>query len=323
MTSKRNVIGWAAAALLGLAGAALADEYPEQPVHIIVPFSPGGGTDIQARVLAESFNRSMHQPFIVDNKPGASGLIGAQRAVESPADGYTILFTTATVAINPTLYGRRWDVSPVDDLEPVSWITSAPLVLITHPTVPAKSVAELVAQIKKQPGSLNCAINTPGSTSHLAAAMFKQAAGLDVTLVPFKGGGPAVASVVAGETDYLFATGPSAASFVRSGKVRPLAVTTAKPSSAFPGVPTMNTVYPGFEADNWYAMFVRKGTPAEIVRKLNAEIRSALDTALVQKFMAREGLDPVGSTPEALLAQVRREMAKYGEVIRVGQIHLQ
>jgi tripartite-type tricarboxylate transporter receptor subunit TctC len=205
----------------------------------------------------------------------------------------------------------------------VSWITSAPLVLITHPTVPATTVPELVAVAKKQPGFLNCAVNTPGSTSHLAAEMLKQKAGVDVTVVPFKGGGPAVRSVVAGETDYLFATGPSAAPFIRSGQVRALAVTTPKRSSAFPDVPTINTYYPGFEADNWYAMFFRKGTPHEAVDKISSEIRKALATEQVKKFMAHEALDAVGSSPQELTALIKREMAKYGDVIRVGEIHLQ
>lgn len=311
---------------LGLAVAATAPlqaaDYPNQPVRIIVPFSTGGGTDIQARLLADSFNRSTGATFIVDNKPGASGLIGAQMATDAAADGYTILFTTATLAINPTLYGKRWTVDPVNDLVPISWITSAPLVLITHPSVPVKSVPELVALAKKQPGYLNNAVNTPGSTSHLAAEMLKQKTGIDVTIVPFKGGGPAVQSVVGGETDFLFATGPSAAPHVRSGRVRAIAVTTAKPSSAFPGVPTINTYYPGFEADNWYAMFVKKGTPPEVVQKINAEIRKALAAPRVKEFMAREGLEPVGSTPQELAAQVKREMAKYGDVIRVANISL-
>jgi tripartite-type tricarboxylate transporter receptor subunit TctC len=297
--------------------------YPEGPVRIIVPFSTGGGTDIQARLLADAFYRSMGQTFIVDNKPGASGLVGAQLAAEAPADGYTILFSTATLSINPTLYGKRWNVDPLGEFEPVSWITSAPLVLITHPSVPAKTVPELVALANKQPGFLNSAVNTPGSTSHLAAEMLKQKAGIDVTIVPFKGGGPAVRSVVAGETDFLFATGPSAAPFIRSGQVRALAVTTPKRSSAFPDVPTINTYYPGFEADNWYAMFFRKGTPREAIDKINAEIRKALATEQVKKFMAHEALDPVGSSPQELTALMKREMAKYGNVIRVGQIHLQ
>jgi len=322
-----SITGSAAAALCVMAlvysASGYSAPYPEEPVHIIVPFSPGGGTDIQARVLADALHESMHQTFIVDNKPGASGLIGAQLAVEAPADGYTILFTTATLAINPTLYGKRWNVDPLTELEPVSWLTSAPLVLIVHPSVPAKSVTELVAIGKKQSGLLNCAVNTPGSTSHLAAEMFKQKTGLDVTIVPFKGGGPAVASVISGETDYLFATGPSAAPHIRSGRVRGLAVTTPRRSSAFPDLPTMNTFYPGFEADNWYAMFVRAGTPHEIVEKLNTALRDALGTPRVIDFMAREGIDPVGSTPEELLAQVKHEIAKYGQVIRVGQVKLQ
>src|SRR4051812_1364330 len=225
MSSTRSaLLAVAASAVAGPALAAAATDYPSEPVHIIVPFSPSGGTDIQARVFADALNRSLKQPFIVDNKPGASGLIGAQLTKDAPADGYTILFTTATLAINPTLYGHRWNVDPIGDLEPVSWITSAPLVLVVHPSVPAKTVPELVALAKHQPDFLNCAINTPGSTSHLPAEMLKQKAGLNVTLVPFKGGGPAVASVVSGETDYLFATGPSAAPFVRSHQVRGLSV---------------------------------------------------------------------------------------------------
>jgi tripartite-type tricarboxylate transporter receptor subunit TctC len=323
MSIKAKALYMALACVAALfATSTQAGSWPDSPVRIIVPFSAGGGTDIQARLLAESFHQSMHETFIVDNRPGASGLIGAQLTNDAPADGNTILFTTATLSINPSLYGKRWDVDPVRDLVPVSWITSAPLVLIVHPSVPAKSVTELVALAKKQPGLLNAGINTPGSTSHLSAEMLKQKTGIDVTLVPFKGGGPAVASIISGETDFLFATGPSAAPHIRSGKVRALAVTTAKRSSAFPDLPTMNTFYPGFESDNWYAMFFKAGTPPEIVQKLNAEIRKALATKQVKDFMAREALDPVGSTPEQLAAQLKREMAKYGEVIHVANISL-
>jgi tripartite-type tricarboxylate transporter receptor subunit TctC len=322
MTMKRRALMALAAVAFASPMISVAGGYPDHPVRIIVPFSPGGGTDIQARVLADALHASMNQTFVVDNKPGASGLIGAQLATEAPADGYTILFTTATLTINPQLYGKRWNVDPLRDLEPISWLTSAPLVLIVHPTVPAHTVPELVAIAKKQPDLLTAAINTPGSTSHLASEMFKQKAGISVTLVPFKGGGPAVRSVMGGETDYLFATGPSAAGPIRAGQVRALAVTTAKRSSAFPNVPTINTFYPGFEADNWYAMFFRKGVPTDIVDQVHEALVKALHTPRVTDFMAREGLDPVGSTPVELTAQIKREMAKYGDVIRVGQIHL-
>ena len=318
----RNSALAAAAALFLVNGIGHAAAWPDRPVRIIVPFSTGGGTDIQARVLAETFHKSTGQTFIVDNRPGASGLVGTQLTVQEPATGHTILFTTATLSINPTLYGERWNIDPINDLAPVSWITSTPLVLVVHPTVPAKSVKDLVALAHKQPGVLNAGVNTPGSTSHLSAEMLKQIAGLDTTIVPFKGGGPALVSLVAGEIDYLFATGPSAAPHIRSGRVRPLAVTTAKRSSTFPNLPTMNTIYPGFESDNWYAMFFRAGTPRDVVLRLNEEIRKALKTPLVKTFMSREALDPVGSSPEELGAHLKREMQKYAAVIRKGRIKL-
>lgn len=323
-TAARDAIGLGLLfAAVAPAPPALAADWPQQPVRIIVPFSTGGGTDIQARLLADSFHRSTRQTFIVDNRPGASGLIGTQLAAEAPADGATILFTTATLAINPTLYGKRWTVQPEKDLAPVSWITSAPLVLIVHPAVPAKSVKELIALARKQPGLLNCGLNTPGSTSHLAAEMFRDALDIDTTLVPFKGGGPAMAAVVSGEIDYLFATGPSAAPHIRSKRVRALAVTTAKPSSTFPELPTINTFVPGLEADNWYAMFLRAGTPREIVQKLNGLIRQALEAPQVRAFMAREALDPVGSSPDELRQQLKREIARYGGVIQRAHVKLQ
>jgi tripartite-type tricarboxylate transporter receptor subunit TctC len=303
-----------------------AQRWPEKPVRIIVPFGPGGGTDIQARVLTTVFHENTGQTFIVDNRTGASGLIGAELAAGSPPDGYTILFSTASLTANTTLYGSRMKVDAVKDLAPISWLTSTPLVLVVHPSVPAKSVKELVALAKHRPAFLNSGINTPGSTSHLAAEMLKQQAGIEAILVPYKGGGPAIAALMSGEIDYLFATGPVASAALKGGRVRALAVTTAKKSSAFPDLPTMNTFYPGLEADNWYAMWFPAGTPAEIVGSMNALILKALKTEKVRGFMVKEGLDPVGSTPaelSALSAQIKREIAKYAEVIRKGNIKLQ
>ena len=297
--------------------------WPEKPVRIIVPFPAGGGTEIQARVLGARFNEYTRQSFLVDIRPGASGLIGADLAVSSPPDGYTLLFSTATLTINTTLYGSRMKFSPVNDLAPVSWITSTPLVLLTHPSVPAKSVKELIALAKKNPGYMNAGINVPGSTSHLSAEMLKQMGGLDAVLVPFRGGGPAIVSLMSGEIDFLFATGPVASAQRHSGKVRALAVTTAKKAFAFPDLPTMNTFLPGFESDNWYAMFFPAGTPRNIVERMQEMIVKALQTPEVRSFMEREGLDPVGSTPEELGAQMKREIVKYAEVIRKGNIKLQ
>jgi tripartite-type tricarboxylate transporter receptor subunit TctC len=302
---------------------AVAQAWPSKPVRIIVPFGPGGGTDIQARVLTTVFHESTGQTFIVENRAGASGLIGAEIAAGSPPDGYTILFSTATLTINTTLYGSRMKTDPVKDLAPISWLTSTPLVLVTHPSVPAKSVKELVAVAKHRAFFLNSGINVPGSTSHLSAEMLKQKAGIEVILVPYKGGGPAITALMSGEIDYLFATGPVASAARKSGRARALAVTTAKKSSAFPDLPTMNTFYPGFESDNWYAMWFPANTPRDIVAKMNGLIVKALQNGKVRDFMVKEGLDPVGSTPEELGAQMKREIVKYAEVIRKSNIKLQ
>jgi len=302
---------------------AVAQSWPSKPVRIIVPFGPGGGTDIQARVLTTVFHESTGQTFIVENRAGASGLIGAEIAAGSPPDGYTILFSTATLTINTTLYGARMKTDPVKDLAPISWLTSTPLVLVTHPSVPAKSVKELVAVAKSRAFFLNSGVNVPGSTSHLSAEMLKQKTGIEVIIVPYKGGGPAITALMSGEIDYLFATGPVASAASKSGRVRALAVTTAKKSSAFPDLPTMNTFYPGFESDNWYAMWFSANTPRDIVAKMNGLIVKALQNGKVRDFMVKEGLDAVGSTPEELGAQMKREIAKYAEVIRKGNIRLQ
>ena len=306
---------------LAIGAAAQAQSWPAKPVRIIVPFAPGGGTDIQARLLGKNFFESMGQTFVVENRAGASGIIGAELAARSAADGYTILFTTASLAVNVTLYGSRVKFDALKDLAPVSWITSTPLVLVTHPSVPVKSVKELVA-LANRSGALNAASNGAGTTSHLSIEMLKQMAGLKATHIPFKGGGPSMISLVSGETDFLFATGPVAAPHIKSGKVKGLAVTTAKKSSTFPELPTMSSVYPGFESDNWYAMFFPAGTPRPIVDKLNSEIRKALNAADIREFMPREALDPVASTPEELGAQFRREIERYAKIIRAGNIKL-
>ena len=322
--NQRRLLQFAVAGLgLILGGAACAQSWPEKPVRIIVPFPAGGGSEIQARVLGARFQEYTRQTFVVDVRAGASGLIGADLVVSSPPDGHTLLLTTATLSINTTLYGSRMKFSPVTDLAPVSWVASTPLVLVTHPSVPAKSVKELVALAKKNPGYMNGGINVPGSTSHLSAEMLKQMGGLEAVLVPFKGGAPAMISLMSGEIDFLFATGPVASAQRNSGKVRALAVTTAKKASAFPDLPTMNTFLPGFESDNWYAMFFPAGTPRNIVEKMQEMVVKALRTPEVRGFLEREGLDPIGSTPEELAAQMKREIAKYAEVIRKGNIKLQ
>jgi len=310
------------AAALGIAGAAQAQNWPDKPVRIIVPFGPGGGTDIQGRLLAQKFYASMGQTFIVDNRPGAAGVIGAELTVKSPPDGYTILFTTASLSVNVTLYRKSLTFDPLKDLAPVCWISSVPLVLVTHPSVPAKSVKELVALAKKS-GKLNAGSNGAGTTSYLAVEMFKQATGANVVNVPYKGGGPAVTALISGEVDFEFGTALAVAPHVKTGKVRALAVTTAQPSKVYPDLPTMTSIYPGFDVDNWYAMFMPAGTPKPIIEKLHDEIVKAIKSPDVQEFMAKEGGQPVGSTPEELTEMFKREVAKYAKVIETGHIAVQ
>ncbi|MBI4195567.1 MAG: tripartite tricarboxylate transporter substrate binding protein [Betaproteobacteria bacterium] len=302
---------------------AAAQQWPDKPVRILVPFPPGGGTDIQARLLSTAFQKSTGQNFIIDNRTGAGGLIAGQLAVDSPPDGNTILFTSGSISVVVTLYGKRVKFDIHNDLAPISWISSTPLVLSVHPSVPVKSVKELVALAKRTPGNMNAAGNTAGSTSHLTGEMLNQVTGIKSTVLTYRGGGPAVLALISGEVDYLFATAPSIMPHLRTGKAKALAVTTPKRSSALPDLPTMNSVYPGFESDNWYAMFYPTGTPKSIVDKMNAEIRKALDTAEVRAFMPKQALDPVASSPGELAALLKREIGKYAKVIRLANIRVE
>lgn len=309
------------AAVAGFVSPAQAQQWPVKPVRVIVPFGAGGGTDIQGRLLGQKFQQSMGQNFLVENRSGASGLIGAEVVARSPADGYTILFTTASLAVSVTLNAKQLKFDPATDLLPVSWISSVPLVLSLHPSVPAKNLKEFVALAKKSGNKLNAAHNGAGTTSHLSVEMLNLFAGTKVTAIPYKGGGPAMVGQISGETDFTFATALAAQPFIKTGKVRPIAVTTAKPAAAFPELPTMKSMFPEFEADNWYAMFYPKGTPNAIVAKLNAEIIKALKSSDVNAFIRKEGGEPVGSTPEELAGYFKRENAKYAKVIKAANIH--
>ncbi len=296
-----------------------AQTWPAKPVRIVVPFTPGGGLDIQARMFAKKFYETLGQTCVVDNRTGAGGLIGAEAVARAAPDGYTILFSSASLAVNVSLY-KKLAFDPVKDLDPVSWVSSVPLVLTVHPSVPVRSVPELVALAKKRAGQFNASSNGVGTTSHLSIEMLKQYAGVAVTHVPYKGGGPATTAVLSGEVDMAFVPLLSAQPFMKSGKVRVLAVTTAKRSSALPNVPTMKSFYPEFESDNWYAFFVPAGTPQEIVIRLNSEILKALKAPDIIDYMSHDGADPVGSTPAELAAHYRSEVVRYAKLIKAANI---
>jgi tripartite-type tricarboxylate transporter receptor subunit TctC len=316
----------AAAALLAASFAAAphahAQAWPTRAVRIIVPFQPGGGTDTQARLLAKKLSESLGQSFVVDNRGGAGGLIGAELAAKAPADGYTLLFTTASLAVNVSLY-KKLAFDPVKDLAPVSLFSSAPLILIVHPSVPARNTKELVALARQQRGKLNAGSNGTGTTSHLAIEMLKQSAGIDVVHIPYKGGGGAVIAMMAGEIDMRFSGQLAVLPHIKSARVRPIAIASTRKSSVLPDVPLLTATYPGLEADNWYAMFIASGTPRDIVAKLNGEIVKVIRAPDMRDTISKDGAEPIGSTAEELGAYYRREVEKYGKVIKRANLQLE
>ncbi|HZM45775.1 MAG TPA: tripartite tricarboxylate transporter substrate binding protein [Burkholderiales bacterium] len=301
---------------LAFASNAGAQAWPTKPVRMIIAFAPGGGTDIAGRLLAKRYTEALGQSFVVENRAGAGGIIGAEFVAKSPPDGYNILVTTASLSVNVNLQKLAFD--PVKDLAPVTWIASVPLVLFVHSSVPAKSVKELVALAKKRP--MNAGSNGAGTTSHLAIEMLNQATGINAVHVPYKGGGPAQIALLTGEIDFRFGSIFASVHHVRAGRYRALAVTTAKPSSLLPDVPTMNSIYPGFECDQWYAMFLPAGTPKDIVSRLNAETVKAINSDEMREQLKRDGAYPVGSTPEELAAMFKREVARYAKVIAAAKV---
>jgi len=319
---QRTLVFVIALGTIMTAANALAQSWPSKGVRIVVPFGAGGGTDIQGRLLGKKFYESMGQTFVVDNRSGVAGLTGADIVAKAPPDGYTLLFTTASLAVNVSLY-KNLPFDPVKDLVPVSWVSSAPLVLVVHLSVPARNVRDLIALAKRSAVRMNVASNGSGTTSHLALEMLRQMARVEVAHIPYKGSGPSIIALLSGEVDFHFGNALAVQPFIKQGKVRPLAVTTRKRSSAFPDLPTMDSIHPGFESDNWYAMFLPAGTPQEIVSKLNAEILKALKAPDLREFITKEGGDLVGSSPEELAKYFQREVAKYAKLIKAGNITVQ
>ena len=312
------VIAAAVAALVATA-AARAQSYPVKTVRIVVPVAPGGGTDPQARLLARKFQESMGQSFVVENRTGAASMVGTEFVVKAPADGYTLLVAASSLAGAPTL---RKDL-PFDllkDLTPVGQISSTATFLVVHASVPASSVKEFIALAKKQAGKMNAASGGNGSANHLTLEMFKQRAGIHATHIAYKGSGPATIALMSGEVDFSFAGALTSLPHIRSGRIKALAVTTPRPSPLVPDAPPLASLYPGFEATNWYGIFAPAGTPAAVVGKLNQEMARAIQLPDVREFMAREGADPVGSTPQEFAAFFRKEVDRYAQVIRAANI---
>ena len=303
------------AAVSCVAGAACAQDYPARSIRIVLPFAAGGGTDILARVLAQRLQEAFGQTVQVDNRAGAGGSIGAEIVARSAPDGYTLLMTTSAIASNVTLYPKL-PFDPRRDLIAVTQPGSVPALLTLHPSVPVKTAQDLVALSKKTRGGLNFGSNGGGTTSHLAGAMFQQFAGATLVHIPYKGAAPAMNALMGGETEMAFPGVNSAIPFLRANKVRGIAVTTKRRSAVLPDVPTLDSIYPGFDISNWFLLFVPGATPAAIVTRLHSETIKAMQHPDMKSFMAREGADPVGSTPAEAAAFVAREIESLGKVIR-------
>jgi tripartite-type tricarboxylate transporter receptor subunit TctC len=294
-----------------------AQSWPARSIRMIVPFAAGGGTDIQARLFSSKLYPALGQTVIVENRPGGGGNIGAELVAKAQPDGYTVLFQSASLAVNQTLYSKL-NYSAVRDLAPVLLVSSTPLILVTHPSVPARNVKELIALAKAKPDIFNFGSNSTGSTSHLAAELTKAMTGIKMTHIPYKGSGQSTIALLGGEIDMLFSTLPPAAQHVRNGKLRGLAVTTLKRSAAMPDVPTMNDTLKGFEMDNWYGMFFPANTSRDIITRYHGEMMKVLQDRDVRALMEKDGSEPLGSTPEEFGAYFKREVDKYAKVIQAS-----
>ena len=312
---------FAACALLALplhAEAQSAAGYPNHAVKIMLGFPPGQATDTVARAIGQKLSEIYGQPFVVENRPGAAGIIGTDLVAKSPADGYTLLMCSSGVfAVNPGLYGAKLPYDPVKDFAPITVAVSVPLFLVANANFPPSTVKELIAYAKANPGKVNFGSGGNGVTNHLAMELLRSTAGIDMVHVPYKGGPPALTGLIAGETQVMFETGPGALPHVKTGKLKAIAVGASTRSSAAPEVPTVaESGLPGFEAVAWICMAAPAGTPQPIVNKLRGDIVKVLAMPDVKEKFIALGADPVGNTPEEFSAYLKTEIAKWGKVVK-------
>ncbi len=297
-----------------------AQAYPTKPIRMIVAYPPGGGTDIVGRMVAQKLAKNFGQTVVIDNRGGAAGSIGSEIAARSAPDGYTILMgNVAPNAINVSLYAKL-AYDPVRDFEPVSLVASTPNILVVHPSLAVKTVADLVALARAKPAALNYPSAGLGSSSHLAGELFDNIAGVKMVHIPYKGGGPALTDLLGGQMQLMFATMPAAMPHVRSGKLRAIAVTSARRSPAMPELPTVGESLKGYEASTWYGVLAPAQTPRGIVAALHGEIVKILGVAETRDKLILQGFEPVGGTPGEFAAYIKSEIAKWGKVIKAAGI---
>ena len=316
-TRRMSLAVFAFVAAMANVGNASAQTYPTRPARLIVGSAPGGGIDILARLMGQRLSERLGQPFIVENRPGAGGNIGAEAVVKALPDGYTLLLVNAANAVNATLYDN---LNFIRDISPIAGIMRQPVVMLVNLSVPAKSVPEFIAYAKANPRKVNMASAGKGSGSHLNGELFKMLAGVDMVHVPYRGVAPALADLLGGQVQVHFTSTASSIEYIRSNKLRPLAVTTAMHSEALPDLPTVGDFVPGYEASQWYGLGAPRGTPAEVIDKLNKEINAALADPKMKTRFADLGGIAIGGSPADFGKLIADETEKWGKVIRAAKI---
>lgn len=321
--SRHVVSAFAALSLLAGATGAVAQTWPTRPVQLIVPGTPGDGADIAGRAISQKLQQRLGQPFVIENKGGAGGIIGAVAAKNSPPDGYTFIIGTAgSFAINAAVYSKL-PYHPLRDFEPVLMINKAPNVCVVNPSVPAKTFQEFVALAKKSPGKYAFSSGGNGSSAHLTGEYLKMVAGIDMLHVPYKGAVPALSDAVAGQVQVFCGNLPHTMPFIKSGQLRALAVTSLTRNVELPDVPTVSeSGYPGFETVAWYGYFAPKGTPPAIVKRFSAELADVLKMPDISSSLRAQGTEPVGSSPEEFRRYIEDEIEKWTKVARAAKVQL-
>lgn len=315
MINRSSAVRVLVPVLLVLSASSLqAQQFPSRPIRMVVPFAPGGGTDIIGRQFAARLSDALGQAVAVDNRAGAGGNVGAEIVAKSPNDGHTLMFTTNSITVNVTLYPKL-NYNLFTDLQPVAFLASAPLTLVVHPLVPAKTAKELAALSKKRKEGLNFGSNGTGTTSHLSGELFKLM-GTNLTHIPYKGAGAAITAIVSGEVDMGFVASISALPHIRSGRMRALAVTTPREAAALPGVPTMESSFPGFDTDIWYGAWLPAGTPRPVADRWLEEIRKVHAHPDIRKAFERDGAASIFMPPVEFAAFIKNEVEKYGKLVK-------
>jgi tripartite-type tricarboxylate transporter receptor subunit TctC len=300
----------------------MAQQYPEKPVRIVVPFAPGGGSDFTGRLVAQRLTERLGRPFIVENRPGAGGNLGAETVVKAPADGYTLLIISGSYTVNPSLYKLTFD--PLNDITPIIQVSGGPYVIAVHPSVQANTLAEFVALAKKQPNKLAYGSSGNGSVMHVSTEYFLDSAKIKLLHIPYKGTGPAMQDTIGGNVQLVFGAVPTTLPHVKSGRLRALAITTKKRIVAAPELPTVaESGYPEYEVTNWHGLVGPKGLPKDVVNRLNAEINELPKSEEMRKQLAADGLEPAGGSPAQFAEIVRNEISRWNEVIRQAGIKLE